>query len=117
MEFTAHINVTSTLLEKVWTTLMDYGLGGLLKPWQMRRVRSAKVEMRAEEIVTIAQAERHAEDILSCRKSRLADGTLVETLPAGNREEVLTALEAPQRAVSMRRSLNLIKPESGLRTT
>jgi hypothetical protein len=37
VEFTAHINVTSTLLEKVWTTLLDNGLGGLLKPWRLAR--------------------------------------------------------------------------------
>ncbi len=55
------------LLIKLWGTLANNGVGGLLKPWQIRRVALAQVEAKQLELVALADAEREADDIRSGR--------------------------------------------------
>lgn len=107
-ELTANINLTSTLLEKVWTTLIDNGLAGLLRPWQIKRVGKAEGEASAHRILTIAQAERHAEEIMAGRKALLSDGTVVDVETLDGEQATLRHLEAFQRAVLLKGSFNLI---------
>ncbi|MGH9364548.1 MAG: DUF2806 domain-containing protein [Thermoanaerobaculia bacterium] len=74
------------LLLRLWETIAEKGIGSLLSPWQIRREGRARIDVRREEIVTLAQAERDAEDIRSGRKRLDAVRQLValpepETLP------------------------------------
>jgi hypothetical protein len=57
------------LLGKMWDTLADRGIGGWLKPGQIRREALANIEMERAKILANAQAQRDAEDIKEGRKS------------------------------------------------
>ena len=65
----------------MWETLAEKGIGSLLRPWQIRRDGRARLEVRSDEIVGIAQAERDADDIRSGRKQLDAGGQLRALLP------------------------------------
>ena len=51
------------LLAKFWETIAEKGIGGLFRPWQMRREGRAAIDVRREEILMLAQAEQDAEAI------------------------------------------------------
>jgi hypothetical protein len=55
------------LLIKLWETLAEKGIGGLLSPWQIEREGLAQLEVRRSEVVALAAAERDAEDIRAGR--------------------------------------------------
>lgn len=55
------------LLSKLWESLSDKGIGGLLKPWQERRVGKAQTEMLVHERIELAKADKLAEDIRAGR--------------------------------------------------
>lgn len=57
------------LLGKMWVTLAEKGIGGLLKPGQIRREALASIEMERVKLLANAQAQRDAEDIKEGRKS------------------------------------------------
>lgn len=65
------------LLIKLWETLAEKGVGGLLKPWQMRREGIAQIELRRAELLTLADAERLADDIRAGRRPASSIKTLV----------------------------------------
>jgi hypothetical protein len=70
------------LLERMWETVAEKGIGGLLKPWQTRRVGLAEAEVRAQERVLLAAAE------LEVTRMREASGLLLTAGPgaAGDSE-------------------------------
>lgn len=68
------------LLIKLWETLAEKGVGGLLNPWQTRREGLARLELRSAELVALAAAERDANDIRTGRK-RLEDVSVKYLLP------------------------------------
>lgn len=49
------------LVIKLWETVAEKGIGGLFRPWQMRREGRASIELKREELLAIAHAERDAE--------------------------------------------------------
>jgi hypothetical protein len=51
------------LVIKLWETVAEKGIGGLFKPWQMRREGRASIDLKREEMLVIAQAECDAERI------------------------------------------------------
>jgi hypothetical protein len=51
------------LIIKMWDSLVDKGIGALLKPWQTRRQGSADADVRARELLTLASARRTADAI------------------------------------------------------
>lgn len=55
------------LLIRLWETLAEKGVGGLLQPWQERRVGKARTDIECERMKRIAQAEKEAEDIRAGR--------------------------------------------------
>jgi Protein of unknown function (DUF2806) len=55
------------LLIKLWETLVEKGVGGLLKPWQIKREALAHTDARRTELVALADAEREADEIRSGR--------------------------------------------------
>ncbi len=52
-----------TLIAKLWETLVDKGIGNLLKPSQIRREGKAYIDVKRDEILILAQANRDAEAI------------------------------------------------------
>lgn len=51
------------LIIKLWETLVDKGVCGLLRPWQMKREGLAIADVARQKILAIAQAEQDAEKI------------------------------------------------------
>ena len=66
------------LVNKIWQTVTDRGIGGLLSPWQIRRVGKAHADVRRYEIQTLAQAYHDQLDILTGRKTLDDRGRLIE---------------------------------------
>lgn len=67
------------LVIKLWETLTEKGVGSLLAPWQVGRDGRARNEVRRQEILMLAQAEKDAADIRAGRKQLRSDGTLLLT--------------------------------------
>lgn len=67
------------LVIKLWETLAEKGVGSLLTPWQAGREGLARNEVRRQEILMLAQAEKDAADIRAGKKQLRADGTLLLT--------------------------------------
>lgn len=53
------------LLIKMWESLAEKGVGSLLEPWQEKRLAEARLEIRRNEMLKIAQAEKEVEAIRS----------------------------------------------------
>ncbi|EEF26755.1 conserved hypothetical protein, partial [Ricinus communis] len=68
------------LLGRMWDTL-DKGVSASLRPWQIRREDRARLEGRERELLVIAQAELHAEEIRAGRTRIVREGTTVQLLP------------------------------------
>lgn len=64
------------LVIKLWETLAEKGIGSLLSPWQTTRDGKARIGLRREELLMLAQAEVDAADIRSGRKRLEKDGNL-----------------------------------------
>ena len=67
-----------TVLSRLIETL-EKGVGALVGPWQARRMGQANSQARAQEVLMLAQAEVHAQEIRSGRKVLDAAGTLIST--------------------------------------
>ncbi|QPD02688.1 MAG: hypothetical protein Nkreftii_000462 [Candidatus Nitrospira kreftii] len=67
------------LVIKLWETLVEKGVGSLLSPWQAGREGRARNEVRRQELLMLAQAEKDAADIRAGKKQLRADGTLLLT--------------------------------------
>lgn len=68
------------LVIKLWETITEKGIGSLLAPWQTIREGRAHNEVRREELLMLAQAEKDAADVRAGRKQLRNDGTLMLTL-------------------------------------
>ena len=64
------------LVIKMWMSLVDAGVGGLLAPWQEKRLGRARAEVRHDEMILIAEAERK---IISAQKNQ---DNVISTLSA-----------------------------------
>ena len=64
------------LLIKLWETLADKGVGSLLTPWQLLREGRARNQVRRQELLMLAQAERDISDVRAGRAYVEQDGTL-----------------------------------------
>jgi len=73
------------LLIKLWDTLADKGIGSLLRPGHERRLGTAKNDVKRDEILIIAQAEKQAEDIKAGRATYI-DGKLKHLPPPDSSE-------------------------------
>lgn len=82
---------------KMWDSLVDRGIGGLLSPHQTRRQGKAETDAKAYEIRALAQAKADAEEILSGRKKIDTEGALV-TVDSANR--ISGNSKSPYHAVS-----------------
>lgn len=86
------------LLTKLWESLVDKGIGNLLKPWQLRREGRAAIDLRREEMIAIAQAEREVEMIREGEMRPGSDGRLT-TLPSI--QTAVPELDAPKPGASI----------------
>lgn len=66
------------LVIRLWETVFEKGIGALLSPWQTRREGRARIDVRREELLMIAQTERDARDIQAGRKDLDIDYKLIE---------------------------------------
>ena len=80
------------LVTKLWETLAVNGVGGLLSPWQTKRVGRARNEVRCEELRMLAQAEADVKDIRAGRKHLSNNGLLMLTVEPSQKMEAGTAL-------------------------
>jgi hypothetical protein len=69
------------LVIKMWGTLTEKGIGGLLKPWQMKRTGKARIDLRIHERKMLEQMEVDILDVRAGRKRLEADGS-IKSLPA-----------------------------------
>jgi len=76
------------LIIKLWETVADKGIGSLLKPWQIRREGRANIDVKREEMLTLAQVEADAAAIRSGQKLHLISGEIVN-LPALESSKVI----------------------------
>ena len=67
------------LVIRLWETVTEKGVGGLVRPWQMRREGRARADVRRDELLSLAQTAQDVKDIQSGRKSLAADHQLVES--------------------------------------
>lgn len=65
------------LVIRMWETLIDKGVGGLLKPWSIKREAIAALDVRTKELLAIAQAEMDILDIRSGKKRLAQNGQLL----------------------------------------
>jgi len=72
------------LVIKLWETLTEKGLGSLLSPWQTIREGRARIEVRRQELLMLAQAEKDASDLRAGRRHLGADGKLLLVAPTNN---------------------------------
>ncbi|MFO1505691.1 MAG: DUF2806 domain-containing protein [Lysobacterales bacterium] len=62
------------LVIKLWETIAEKWIGSLFKPWQMRREGRVSIELKQQELITMAQAEREVESIRNGNRSVSAPG-------------------------------------------
>ena len=104
------------LVIRLWETLAEKGIGGLLRPWQTRREGRAQADIQRNERLVLAQTERDVEDIRSGRKTLTPDGQLLEPhaqdspLEAGSSIQKASAIVRRHRiAQEMRAEVNVSK--------
>ena len=105
------------LLNRLWDTIVDKGIGGLLAPWQSRRKNRAAIDGVRRELLTLAQVEQDIKAIRAGRKALDAQGRLVDILPQGSSlpgaidpDQTVASIAARNRiARDMRAELNTSK--------
>lgn len=70
------------LVARLWETVADRAIGSLFRPWQIRREGKALTDVKREEVLVIAQAERDALEIRSGNVRLLSDGTVARLAKA-----------------------------------
>lgn len=108
------------LIVKMWTTLVDRGVGNLLRPWQLRREGEAQTDMRCRELIALAEAERVADEVRSGRRKLIdskftlsltqssAEGTASDVEPTSDVPPILIATQSIV-ADSIRKEVNVAK--------
>ncbi|AFT85069.1 DUF2806 domain-containing protein [Paraburkholderia phenoliruptrix] len=110
------------LLIKMWESLADRGIGSLLKPWHHRRESRAQLEVRRNELLLIAQAEKDAEEIRAGKKKvvEAGGGSLLilsndqevidgRAEPVLEMDRLLVAADRSRRADALREEINVAK--------
>jgi hypothetical protein len=92
------------LVIKLWETITEKGLGGLVAPWQVRRVGHAQIDIRRDELLALAQAERDAIEIRAGRKRLLPSGELIDPSQVASEIDLPLALPSQSRYDSVARA-------------
>ena len=73
-----NFNFSSSLLEKMWDTIVDKGISALLRPWQMKRENKARLECLREEKLETIKINNEAKQLqISLDKEQFADAEIV----------------------------------------
>lgn len=72
------MNFTSTLIEKIWDTVVDKGISALLRPWQMKRENKARLECLKNEKLETIKIEHEAKQLqISLDKDQFTNAEIV----------------------------------------
>jgi hypothetical protein len=103
------------LVIRLWETVAEKGIGSLLRPWQIRREGRAQIDLRREELLMLAEAEKDAHEIRSGRKSLPPAEGMPEpplaTEPPGPGSAAAIDLPTLSRAVSERLVADTLRRE------
>jgi hypothetical protein len=112
------------LLIKLWDSIADKGIGGLLTPWQILRVSDARTKARRSEMLLLADAEKKAEEIRQGKVQLKADKSNIGVIPSGSIElldeekriepkidiqHILEHADAREKSESIREEINMSK--------
>ncbi len=112
------------LLIKLWDSIADKGIGGLLTPWQILRESDARIEARRRETLLLADAEKTAEEIRQGKVQLIVDKSNIEVMPSGYIEllddvkrnepkfdikHILKHADAREKLESIREEINISK--------
>src|SRR3990167_118121 len=96
------------LVLKLWETLAEKGVGTALQPWHEKRLGIARNQVRRDEILMLAEAEKLAAEIKAGRASYCNSGDIkyltqqnYDPLGSGRVEPTLGALGLPARAMEV----------------
>lgn len=64
------------LIITMWKSLVDQGVGGILRPWHERRVEGQRLQIRRAEMLLIAQTELDIKKMASGEAIYCSDGTV-----------------------------------------
>jgi hypothetical protein len=92
------------LLIKMWETLTEKSIGSLLSPWHEVRKGQARIEVRRQELLMLAQAKIDAADIRAGRKRLHHDGSL---RLVGNDRKALDSSATAAASVRIEPKINL----------
>ncbi|WP_433703744.1 DUF2806 domain-containing protein [Paraburkholderia sacchari] len=109
------------LVTRLWATV-DKAVSGMLRPWQIQREASVRLQSREREMLVIAQTERDVEDIRAGRKKVIQDGASIRLLPGAaemveGRAEPLLDLQALLTDAAGTRAINLLQEEINVAKT
>lgn len=69
-----NFNISSSLLEKMWDTLVNKGVSALLRPWQMKRENKARLECIRDEKLEMIKIDNEAKQLqISLDKEQFAE--------------------------------------------
>jgi len=91
------------LLTKLWETLADKGIGSLLKPWHVGRMRKVELEAKYKDIIMTADAEKKAEDIKNGKIAILDN----KELSFRNIDEIDTHIESSRKVENIKKEVNV----------
>ncbi|ABV89410.1 DUF2806 domain-containing protein [Shewanella pealeana] len=80
------------LVIKMWETLTEKGIGSALQPWHEKRLGEAKNQVRRNEIIMLAEAEKMAADIKAGRLKPIDTTTPLISVSAQERIEPTISL-------------------------
>jgi RNAse (barnase) inhibitor barstar len=110
------IMIGEKLLIKIWQTLIKEGIGSLLVPWQIKREGKAHLEVRRDELLMLAQAEKDVIDIREGKKEFTTDMKLIDSKQNNennniriNHKELLSHFERRELVENIQREINLNK--------
>ena len=73
-----NFDISSTLLEKMWDTLVNKGIPAFLRPWQMKRENKARLECIRDEKLEMIKIENEAKRLqLSLDKEQFTETEIV----------------------------------------
>lgn len=83
----------------MWETVAEKGVGGLFKPWQMRREGRASIELKREELLSIAQAEHEVKLLRTSQNSTSSvSPRIAQDAPASRESDQAPFISLERRA-------------------
>ena len=99
------------LVIRLWDTVFDKGIGGLLSPWQTRRSGRAQSDVQRNDLLVLAQTERDVADIRSGRTTLTPDSQLLEPHAQDNPLEAGSSIQKASAIVRRHRIAQEIRAE------